>query len=357
MRVKRAVRLMAVVGVAVALAGCAATPITQSLTVAPPSGLPVAAELRDVPFFAQTEYFCGPAALATLLNDSGVDATPDTLAQAIYTPGRQGTLQTEILTGTRRQGRLAIPVAGMVNGLREVADGNPVLILQNLSLEWMPQWHYAVLVGYDLAQRTAVLRSGEIEREILDLKTLEHTWRRAAFWGIVVAKPEGPVPQSASMVSWLEAALGLERVGRLDDALIAYRTAILKWPAATAPLIAAANISMAQGVWGDAESDLSRAYHLDPNDPIILNNLANVLLARGKCVQAETTAEAAVAAGGPFIAISKDTLATVRAAPACRQTFDRLPVGAPQRPRPLNAPAYGPGDGPGFSDDRQAGRL
>ncbi|MCR4378174.1 MAG: PA2778 family cysteine peptidase [Rhodospirillales bacterium] len=321
MMVRRSVRLIAAVGVAVALAGCAATPITQSLTAAPPPDLPVMAELRDVPFFAQTEYFCGPAALATALKDSGVDTTPDGLAQAIYTPGRQGTLQTEILTGTRRHGRLAIPVAGMVNGIREVADGNPVLVLQNLSLEFMPQWHYAVLVGYDLKARTVVLRSGEIEREMIDMKTLEHTWRRAEFWGIVVAKPEGPVPQSASMVSWLEAALGLERVSRLDDALMAYRTAILKWPEATAPLIATANVLITQGVWADAESVLTHAYNLDQNDPIILNNLANVLLERKKCRQAETMAEAAVAAGGPFLAISNDTLATVRAAPACHQSI------------------------------------
>jgi hypothetical protein len=320
MVVRRYVRLIAAVGVAVALTGCAATPITQSLMVSPPPGLPVVAELRDVPFFAQTEYFCGPAALAAVLKDSGVDTTPDELAQEIYTPGRQGTLQTEILTGTRRHGRLAIPISGMVNGLREVADGYSVLVLQNLSLEFMPQWHYAVLVGYDLKKRTVVLRSGEIEREFLDMKTLEHTWRRAAFWGIVVAKPEGPVPQSASMILWLEAALGLERVGRLDDALMAYRTAILKWPEATAPLIATANVLITQGEWRDVESVLTHAYTLDENDPIILNNLANVLLERGKCKQAEMMAEAAVAAGGAFLATSNDTLATVRATPSCRQS-------------------------------------
>jgi hypothetical protein len=33
--------------------------------------------------------------------------------------------------------------------LREVAAGNPVLVLQNLSFAWAPVWHYAVVMGYD----------------------------------------------------------------------------------------------------------------------------------------------------------------------------------------------------------------
>ena len=321
MMVGRLVRLIAAVAVSVGFAGCAATPITTNLTASPPSGLPIVAELGDVPFFPQTEYFCGPAALATALNDSGVNVLPDVLAQSIYTPGRQGTLQTEILTGARRQGRLAIPVGGMADAFSEVAKGNPVLLLQNLSLEVMPQWHYAVLVGYDLKAKTVVLRSGETKRLVLEMKTLEHTWRRAEFWGIVVAKPEGPVPTNAGVTKWLEAALGLERVGRLDDALTAYRTATHQWPDETAPLIATANVLIAQGAWADAEGVLVHAYNQDAEDPIILNNLAIVYLERGKCKQAEIMAEAAVAAGGPFLAISNDTLATVRAAPDCHQSI------------------------------------
>ena len=27
-----------------------------------------------------------------------------------------------------------------------------LLVLQNLGLSWLPRWHYAVVVGYDLAE-------------------------------------------------------------------------------------------------------------------------------------------------------------------------------------------------------------
>lgn len=142
-------RFIAVLVMLVTLGGCAATPMTDRLIASPPQGLPTVAELTEVPFFAQTQYFCGPAALATVLNASGLETSPDRLADSVYTPGRQGTLQSEIITGARRQGRLALPIRDMGEAFANVAEGRPVLILQNLALEIVPQWHYAVLVGFE----------------------------------------------------------------------------------------------------------------------------------------------------------------------------------------------------------------
>ena len=44
--------------------------------------------------------------------------------------------------------------------LQEVAAGHPVIVLQNLGLEWIPVWHYSVVIGYDLSRGQLVLRSG-----------------------------------------------------------------------------------------------------------------------------------------------------------------------------------------------------
>ncbi|WVM93376.1 hypothetical protein ULG90_05290 [Halopseudomonas pachastrellae] len=43
--------------------------------------------------------------------------------------------------------------------LRELDDGNAVLVMQNLAFDWYPQWHYAA-VGYDLNTRELILHSG-----------------------------------------------------------------------------------------------------------------------------------------------------------------------------------------------------
>ncbi|WNK01275.1 PA2778 family cysteine peptidase [Thalassospiraceae bacterium LMO-JJ14] len=287
--------------------------MTEQLTASPPQGLPAFAELTDVPFFAQTQYFCGPAALATVLNTSGLEINPEDLAKSIYTPGRQGTLQTEILTGTRRQGRLALPVHDMGEAFMNIAHGRPVLILQNLALELVPQWHYAVLVGFDLPAETVVLRSGTTRRQVMPMTTFEHTWRRAEFWGVVVVGPEGPIPENTSLSAWLHEALGLERAGKPTDALTAFSVAAGHWPNASAPLIAAANILIVQGRLQDAASSLQAAVRRQPDNAVALNNLAHVLMLQGALEAAEKAALKAVEYGGSSEATARETLAAIRA--------------------------------------------
>lgn len=55
-----------------------------------------ARELIEVPFFPRTAHQCGPAALATVLNWSGVGTTPEALAHQVYIPDRKGGLAREL---------------------------------------------------------------------------------------------------------------------------------------------------------------------------------------------------------------------------------------------------------------------
>lgn len=64
-------------------------------------------ELVQTPFYPQSRYQCGPAALATVLNHAGVDVGPVDLVGQVYAPSRRGTFQVEMLAATRRHGRLA----------------------------------------------------------------------------------------------------------------------------------------------------------------------------------------------------------------------------------------------------------
>lgn len=302
------VALVALLG----LGGCAATPVTDSLTVSPPRGMPNAAELTEVPFHAQTRYHCGPAALATVLNDSGREVTPSELAEHVYTPGRKGTLQTEIKTGARREGRLALPVRDMTEALSLVSKGHPVLVLQNLGLEIAPQWHYAVVVGYDIAGHSVTLRSGTTKRQVMPMETFEHTWRRAKFWGVIIAPPDGPVPEGTVLADWLGEAYGIERAGRAEDALDAYDTAAEKWPTHASPLIFKANMLAARKRLGDAEQALREALRREPGNGTAMNNLAHVLMLRNEFGLAEEMAERAVETNGSTAAVAQETLREIR---------------------------------------------
>ena len=83
------------------LSGCASQLQATKLLKSPSPDFPPAVELSQVPFFPQKRYQCGPAALATVLNWSGVAATPEQLVDEVYLPQRHGSLQVEMTAATR----------------------------------------------------------------------------------------------------------------------------------------------------------------------------------------------------------------------------------------------------------------
>ncbi len=256
------------------LCGCAASP----LRIASPPG---AVELREVPFFAQTQYHCGPAALATVLAAQGIAVTPDELSPLIYVPGREGSLQAEMIATTRRYDRLPLRVDLSPDALvAALHAGQPVLLLQNLAFRRWPAWHYAVLVGFDPASQDFLLRSGTEARGTMGARRFLQTWDRAERWAFVVVPPDR-VPAYASANNWLAAAAPFESLGRLDVAERAYRAALERWPDSALAWQGLANTRYAANDMPAAEAALRKAVELDPASVPARNNLASVLLERG----------------------------------------------------------------------------
>ena len=314
------------------LTGCAGTPVTDSLRQSPPPDLPPAVELTDTPFFAQTDFQCGPATLAAALNATGLATTPDGISGQLYTPGREGSLQADLVTAARRNARLPVPVDGMIGAMREVAAGRPVVILQNLGLDFAPQWHYALLVGYDLSTQEAILRSGTEPRMVIPLKTLEYTWARGDFWGVMVTRPEGPIPQTASRSDWLVEAAGVERAGHRPEATQAYRAAVARWPQDATPYVALANALYAGTDLAGAERALRQAVAVAPNNTLALNNLAHVLLKNGRVDEAEEMAERAIAQDDAQKPAATRTLVEIRAYRDLNRAKEKV-APSPERPR------------------------
>jgi Flp pilus assembly protein TadD len=102
----------------------------------------------------------------------------------------------------------------------------------------------------------------------------------------------------------MEAAAGLEAVGRLDDAEQAYRAAVQHWPGESLPRLALANIALARGDEAAAERELRAALSLAPDDVAARNNLAEVLRLMGcpESARREISTAARLAADGPLAA-------------------------------------------------------
>lgn len=281
---------------AAAGSGCSsfiAAPQSAVLLGTPPRALPPGIEHTAAPFFPQTPYHCGPAALATVLVHAGFAATPEALADAVFLPSRQGALQDEMLAGARRSGALAVPIAPDITSLcTELAAGHAVVVLQNLGLAIAPRWHYAVAVGYDLQAAHLILRSGTTEREVMAMPLFERTWARSGHWAFAALRPH-QLPATASEDAAVQAAVAYERVAPPAQALTAYQTVAARWPH---NLVAALGVGNTHAALGDAlrAAAAFEAAALRHNSAAAWHNLGVMRLRLNDRAGAQTAAQRAL---------------------------------------------------------------
>lgn len=288
-----AVRAIAIALLAGALAGCASAPQTRMLLGDRPADLPARAQVAEVPFFAQEDYYCGPAATAMALSWSGLEVTQHEMVDQVYTPGRRGTLRPDVVSAVRRNGRLAVPVETLPALLDELAAGHPVIVFQNLGLGIAPQWHFAVAIGYDLDEREMILHSGTIEEHRVSLDTFEATWARGDHWGLAVLPPDR-LPASADEIAVLRGGTALERVGRHGEAETVYAAVLQRWPDSLPALIGLGNVRYARGDPAGSVAALREAVTRHPEAAVAWHNLAVALDADGDAHTAREAARRAV---------------------------------------------------------------
>jgi hypothetical protein len=301
-------RLVGVFVLAVFLGGCSMlVPQTSALRDAKPEALPERVKLEHLPFFPQDEYQCGPAALAIALAGARVDVTPDALTREVYLPGRQGSLQADMLAAPRRHGVVGYRLAPrLADVLREVAEGLPVVVLQEYGAWPVSAWHYAVVVGYDYAAGEVMLHSGEKAWMKMPFAVFEFLWRGSDYWAMV-ASPPWRLPATAEESSYLAAIAALEASGDPQAANAAYAAFLGRWPGNGTAIIGVANTHHALGELGQAEAVLRSAAVRHPESVIVLNNLAQTLADLGRASEAALFIERAAALGGPFAATVAET--------------------------------------------------
>ena len=251
-------------------------------------------ELIQTPFYPQVTDQCGPSALAAILNSSGVAVTANDLKSRIYIPGRQGSLQIELLAATRGYGRLPYQIDTDISALLyEVRDGRPVLVLQNLGSKHAPVWHYAVVVGYLANTRQFVLRSGEHERHLTSASRFVRSWKKAGYWGILALQP-GEMPASPDADKFVRAIAAVEAIGDIESAAVGYQAAVKRWPEHPLAWLGVGNVYYAQGELHSAENAYKRILSMDSDNLIALNNLSQVQIDRGCFADASATLDAAL---------------------------------------------------------------
>lgn len=294
---------------ALLLSGCVFLP---SGPLPQPAGTPASARVSGVPFFAQEQWQCGPAALAMVLGWSGVARHPAELVDEVYSPDLKGSLQSAMVGAARRNGRVAYPLVGSEALLSEIAAGHPVIVLVNLGLSWYPKWHYAVVIGYNQLQGEVLLHSGLTAYETLGTRVFMNIWRRSDEWGLLVLPPDR-LPAVASEFAWLDAVAGLELVEQWQPANDGYAAALERWPQSFAAWMGLGNSSYHLGNLEASAAAFQQAGRLQPENGAAFNNLAQVLAEQGNRSAALDAARQAVDLGGPLQALFQQTYEAIRA--------------------------------------------
>lgn len=252
----------------------------------------------NVPFHAQDEYQCGPAALAMMLGAQGVPATPDELKDSVYIPEREGSLQVEMVATARARGMVAYPLRPHIDAIiTEVDAGHPVLVLQNLRFNWWPQWHFAVVVGYDLEREQLILNSGTNRFQRESFRLFDNTWRRGDRWARVMLPPD-QLPATARPLDYVRAVHELEQTGRHELARTGYQAALSRWPDDLSAGFAAANHELSMGNAVAAVEGFRSLMGFHPDVAAVWHNLGLSLQAL-ECPDAAAAAMACAARLAP----------------------------------------------------------
>jgi hypothetical protein len=176
-----------------------------------------------------------------------VDTSASELTPQVYLPDREGSLQLELIAASRRAQRLPFLLQGGVSALfAELGAGHPVLVLQNFGLRSLPQWHYAVVVGYDPDKRELLLRSGTEQRRRESYRRFMTSWAQADYWGLIVLPP-GQLPAAMTAAAVASSVAGNETRMAPAVTLAAWETALTRWPDEPAVLFGAANARYTAG--------------------------------------------------------------------------------------------------------------
>jgi hypothetical protein len=286
---RRALRTAGALLAAALLGGCAAldplVPQTVQLRTAWPADVPRSVELTQVPFQPQDDYQCGPAALSMALQSAGAQPSLQQLIDQVWLPSRKGSLQVEMLATPRRYGRVAYRLnPAFADLLREVAAGNPVVVLQDVGTMFT-QWHYAVVNGFDYATGSVFLRSGTEARQEMPFTYFERTWMKGGYWAMVVLPPTR-VAATATPERWLEAVIAMSRVVDAPSTTSAYDAMLTRWPDNLPAAIGLANQMHSAGKLPDAVGVLRLALMRSPRSAILRNNLAQTLSDLGRHFEA-----------------------------------------------------------------------
>lgn len=274
------------------LTACQSSPQADKLKQEGMASLPPSYVIDDVPFYPQEQFYCGPTTLSEVFGFYGVDIPPKDIAPKIFIPDKNGSLQLEMVSAARSYGFLPYSSRGTLTSIIElINDDIPVIVFQNLSIQLLPQWHYAVVFGHNNEKGTVTLHTGVTMQHEMSLALFEKTWARGNYWFLAPVPPD--VASSAmEPFTYISAAYDMLKIGKDDVALPLLKTATKQWPSEWLSFFLIAN-HYAQQDSLTALNWFSDGYPIAKTQQPFVHNYIIELLKHGKRDKAKEIADSA----------------------------------------------------------------
>lgn len=147
--------------------------------------------IKDVPFFPQERYHCGPSSLASIMNFYGASVSEEDIAKEIYNPALNGALSMDMLIYARKKGFDAAYYKGSMADLkRQISAGRPVIVFLDFGYDFYPVRHYMPAIGYNDEAGYLIANSGKEKDKNFSYKEIEAAWERTGF-GTILILPKG----------------------------------------------------------------------------------------------------------------------------------------------------------------------
>ncbi|MBI5326684.1 MAG: C39 family peptidase [Deltaproteobacteria bacterium] len=147
--------------------------------------------IKNVPFFSQERYYCGPASLSSVINFYGVAASEEEITKEVYNPKLNGAISIDILKYARAKGFDASYYKGSLPEIKkEISAERPVILFVDFGYGFYPVRHYMVAIGYNDEIGYLIAHSGTEKDKTFSYSEIQNAWEKTGF-GTILIVPKG----------------------------------------------------------------------------------------------------------------------------------------------------------------------
>ncbi len=143
------------------------------------------ATILNVPFFSQTDYACGPTALAEVYSYWGLSIPVEKIINEFDITAHKGALTIDLLIHAKKQGFNVRTETGTLERLKKLIEsGVPVIVMLDIGFSIVQKNHFVTVVGY--GRKGFYVHDGKTKNRLFPYKEFEEKWKRADHWMLVI---------------------------------------------------------------------------------------------------------------------------------------------------------------------------